>query len=90
MYQRFVDAAVDTGSRNPLKDPRIREAVLLIIPNHNLNRARSLMKEAGGSDGFSFRVSRRRFTEGGGTLRDLGHFQTLLSNWAGRVIRQDP
>ena len=86
VYQWLVDAAVDTGS-NPLKDRRVSEAVLLIVRNSNLERAKRLMMEAGWPEGFSFHVSKRLFTESGGTLQDLKRFQRRLRIFRVRIIQ---
>ena len=87
VYQGFVDASVDTGSGNPLKNPLVKEAVLLIVRNSELERAKRLMKETGWPDGFSFHVSKRRFTEIGGTLQDLKRFQRRLRVFRVRIIQ---
>lgn len=85
--QGLVDAAVDIGLGNPLKDKRVSEAVLLIVKNSNLERAKGLMAEAGWPNGFSFHVSMQRFTESGGTSQDLKLFQRRLRNFRIRIIK---
>ena len=65
--QSFISALISPESRNPLNDPRIREAIRLVLQGEDLNRARKLMWEAGWPNGFSLNLALSRFMKAGGS-----------------------
>ncbi len=72
-----------------IRDPRLREAVLLALQGEDIPRARRLMAEAGWPDGLTVALPMHSFIAAGGTQEDVQRIERRLATIGMRLEIRD-